>query len=250
MSPDSSDESRFQYVYAQLRDRWQPRQIFGVCALILVVGLGLYLRHKAGALVFRPDISAEIGGALVSLGILVASVEIAAATLVDIFRAKSYSEWSMRVERVSNRLSDDTSSVEVLRRAYEREKHFVSRLYSANIIPLPVDDLKENEKDSKNYRGWLEIAKGIYAFALAQHAAITRVHVSYAVFVAGFLLAVSGVSVFSFVFTDSAVNNWFDKLLDWLITGCVIGGGSTRVNGLLNRISELLDRSRQAGVVK
>ena len=296
MSPESSE--RFLYLDSQLHDQWRSWHVLVLCAIILMGGLGLYVRLGHGTLVvcprkdftlasrgrrlaetpyfqgdsgreryratevelqtcssdtpldFRPDISTEIGGALVSLTILVASVEIAAATIVDIIRAKSYSEWSMRVQRVSERLSDEDSSVEILRRAYQREKHFVQRLYEKQIIPLPVDDLEVNEQNREGYRSWLEVARGIYAFALARHVAITRVRVSYVVFVAGFLLAVGGVSVFSFVFMEGAVNNWFDRLLDWLVTGCVIGGGSTRLNGLLSRISELLGRARQTGIVK
>ncbi len=249
MSPEGSE--RFRYLDSQLHDQWRSWHVLVLCAIILAGGLvGLYVRLGHGSLDFRPDISTEIGGALVSLTILVASVEIAAATIVDIFRAKSYSEWSMRVQRVSERLSDEDSSVEILRRAYQREKHFVQRLYEKQIIPLPVDDLGADEQNREGYRSWLEVARGIYAFALARHAAITRVRVSYVVFVAGFLLAVGGVSVFSFVLMEGAVNNWFDRLLDWLVTGCVIGGGSTRLNGLLSRISELLGRARQTGIVK
>ena len=111
-------------------------------------------------------------------------------------------------------------------------------------------DLGEDEQSREAYRSWLEVARGIYVFALARHAAITRVRVSYVVFVAGLLLAVGGVSVFSFVFMEGAVSNWVDRLLDWLVTGCVIGGGSTRLNALLSRISELLGRARQTGIVK
>ena len=244
------DTDRFRNLDSQLHDRWRPWHVVVVCAIVLAGGLALYARLGLGSLDFRPDISAEIGGALVSLTILVASVEIAAATIVDIFRAKAHSEWSMRVQRVSERLSDEDSSVDILRRAYQREKHFVRHLYERQIIPLPVDDLGEDEQSREAYRSWLEVARGIYVFALARHAAITRVRVSYVVFVAGLLLAVGGVSVFSFVFMEGAVSNWVDRLLDWLVTGCVIGGGSTRLNALLSRISELLGRARQTGIVK
>ena len=248
MSSETND--RFQYVDSQLHDRWKPTHVLAACVAILAAGLAIYARYGSGVLQFRSDIFSEIGGALVSVTILVTFVEIAAATIVDIFRAKSYSDWSMRVQRVSDRLADETSSVEVLKRAYERERHFVKRLYQKHIIPVAVDDLKPNEQAVKDYRSWLDVVKNIYTFALARHGAITRVRVSYVVFAVGFLLAVGGVSVFSFVFTAESVNNWFDTLLDWLVTACVIGGGSTRLNGLLSRLSELLDRSRQAGVVK
>ena len=198
MSSESSD--RFRYLASQLDDPLRPWHVVVACLIIVVIGVVLYFRVGSGLLQFKPDLDTGIGVALLSLVILVASVEIAAATIVDIFRAKGHSEWSVRVRRVSERLSEEGPTEDVLRRAYQREKCFVQSLYDNEVIPIPVPDLESKEQNCNGYRSWLEIAGGIYTFALVRHAAITRVHVGYVVFLAGFLLAVGGVSIFSFVF--------------------------------------------------
>ena len=107
----------------------------------------------------------------------------------------------------------------------------------------PVKD-KLDDKDNciEEYIGYLTAVKHAYEFQQARFQSVSRRYTSVGVFFAGIILAALGLSLFGSIFADVEKIPGVQRLLlhymDIVITGGLLGGGSTGINTIATKLTE------------
>ena len=192
---------------------------------------------------------------------IIVAVERAAAVFVGISRNQSKVDWSLRINRINEILQKENPSVAVLKQIYAREHRLTTKLEQKNIIGK-IEDVPNNPID-QDYLGFLTSTKHAYEFQRARFNSVSNNYVSRIVFFAGIILATVGISVFqdllqdmnlvtameeeiksgALVKTGLAWQSGLLRLADILVTGGLLGGGSTALNAIANRVTEFMNKS-------
>lgn len=192
---------------------------------------------------------------------IVVAIERAAAVFVGIIRGQNKSDWSVRIHRINEALKVENPSIKLLKHIYVRERRLTLKLEQKGIIGTIEDvPIKANVED---YVGFLTSAKYAYEFQSARYNSISDKYVARTVFFVGIVLATFGLSIFQDLVQDmnlvTALNEeikngslnrsgiaWQSGLLrftDILVTGGLLGGGSTALNSVANKVTEFMNKS-------
>lgn len=217
---------------------------FPIVAGIGVLSAELYVRSGYVLLDVNAglsDVAVDVFGKYM---VLVIAVERAAAVFVGMFRNQNKINWSLRIDRISQVLEQEEAPTAVLKQVHAREQRLIRRLEDHGTI-APIDGIPDVPTDD-DYRGYLTSAQHAYEFQQARFNSVSNRYVALSVFVAGITLAALGLSLFRDLFSPTpapgAIQAGFLRLADIFTTGGLLGGGSTGLNAVVNKVSDYANR--------
>ena len=219
-----------------LTDRITGPAVWVGISFLVVCGMAV----DFGILSVRSDLNEIIYNVFIQYAGLAVAIERAAAVFVAMTRSKNQVEWEQRIRRVTKTLDEENPRIRVLRQIHDREQDRIRMLirkgFMAQIAPV------ENREDQEEYIGYLTAVKYAYEFQLARFQAIGRRHTSVGVLFAGIVLASLGLSLFDSVFENvenaPAIQHLALRLVDIVITGGLLGGGSAGIGTMTTKIAE------------
>lgn len=204
----------------------------------LLVACGIALDFKV--LIVRSDLDDIIYDVFIQYAGLAVAIERAAAVFVAMTRSKNRVEWEQRIRRVTKTLDQSSPRMRVLQQLYDREQDRIQTLTRKGLMATiaPVKD----ETSQDDYIGYLTAVKFSYEFQLARFQSIGRRYTSIGVLLAGIILAGLGLSLFDSVFSNvqdvSGSQYLALRLVDIVITGGLLGGGSAGLSTMTEKIAE------------
>ncbi len=228
---------------------------WAVICFIVVVSAWLYVIEDFQIITIKKNLH-EIGSdVLLKYLFIVIAVERAVAVLVSMLRSPSQVDWSLRLKRINQILTLENPHIADLQKAYALEKRLLKTLGVPELLgefqanePLMGGDTSTQQSIIENYQGYLISVKHIYEFQQARFDAISKRYIDQAVFLAGIVLAVLGVSLFNDLFESihlaSNAQSWMLKIGDILVTGGLLGGGSAGLNVVANKVSQSIVKIR------
>ena len=225
-----------QSVAVGLTDRITGPAVWVSISLLVVCGIAV----DFGILTVRSDLNDIIYNVFIQYAGLAVAIERAAAVFVAMTRSKSQVEWEQRIRRVTKTLDEEKPRIRVLQQIHDREQDRIRTLirkgFMAQIAPV------ENKENQDEYIGYLTAVKYAYEFQLARFQAIGRRYTSVGVLFAGIALAGLGLSLFDSMFEKvevaSATQHLALRLVDIVITGGLLGGGSAGIGTMTTKIAE------------
>jgi len=243
----------------------RPKGYFGWVPILIVVIIGsfLYANNLFTVVDVNPNLTKNGDDIFLKYLFIIVAVERAAAVFVGIIRSQNQANWNARIKRINEVLRKDEPSIELLKQMYARERRLTSDLEEKK----EIGKIKNvpNNANLQDYIGFLTSVKYAYEFKRSRYNAISKKYVARTVFFAGIVLSAFGISIFQDIIQNmnlvSAVDEeikrqalvkagvvWQSGLLrfaDILVTGGLLGGGSTALNEVANRVSDLLNREQQ-----
>ncbi len=224
---------------------------------IIVVCAILYANNFFALIGIRENLVKMGADVFLKYLFIVVAVERAAAVFVSMFRNQNRVDWSLRINRISEILQKDNPSLAVLKQVYTREHRVIKQLENAEVIGH-IDDVP-SKPDEQDYIGFLTSVKHTYEFQRARFNSVSNRYIARIVFFVGILLAALGLSIFQDIFEnikllELAVENellikiglaWqtaFLRIMDIIITGGLLGGGSAGLNAIGNKVTEFLNK--------
>ncbi|MGF1729493.1 hypothetical protein [Photobacterium kasasachensis] len=223
---------------------WANEGLFIIIIIIISVSLFIFYSSKHSFILFDGKLKFnDLESILWQYSLLIIAIERSAAVIVGNSRRQSNINWSLRIKRLSETLSKEDPHLNILKQVYNRELKVLQKLESEEVISK-IERVKESASDTNTdyYIGFLLTAKHAYEFQQAKHNSITDRYITRIVFLIGIILASFGLS-----FLSQVINNYDDfygiqkviiKLLDIFITGGLLGGGSSGLSLISNKISE------------
>ena len=223
-------------VVTGLTDRITGPAVWGGISILVVCGIAV----DFGILSVRSDLNEIIYNVFIQYAGLAVAIERAAAVFVAMTRSENQVEWEQRIRRVTKTLDEENPRIRVLRQIHDREQDRIGTLirkgFMAQIAPV------EDQENQDEYIGYLTAVKYAYEFQLARFQAIGRRYTSVGVLSAGIVLAGLGLSLFDSVFEKvedaSAMQHLALRLVDIVITGGLLGGGSAGIGTMTTKIAE------------
>ena len=229
--PDPTDS-----VVTGLTDRITWPAVWVGIALLAVCGIVV----DFAILTVRPDLNDIVYNVFIQYAGLAVAIERAAAVFVAMTRSKNQVEWEQRIRRVTKTLDEKDPRIRVLQQIHDREQDRIRTLIRKGLMAqiAPVED-KTNQDE---YIGYLTAVKYAYEFQLTRFQAIGRRYTSVGVLFAGIILAGLGLSLFDSVFANvqaaSGMQHLALRLVDIVITGGLLGGGSAGISTMTTKIAE------------
>ena len=218
--------------------------ILAIVATTCGVGACLYEKEAYSLISVRENLVDTAGDVFLKYVALVAAIERAAAVFVGIFRNRNNVDWTLRINRISEILQQDTTHAAVLKQVYARERYLVDRLKSAGKIQKAIAPVSDHGGD-EDYRGYLTSAKHVYEFQRGRFNSISNRYVTLVVFFVGVVLAGMGLSVFHDLFeplqSQATVQGALLRFGDIFVTGGLLGGGSAGLNAVATKVTEFLN---------
>lgn len=187
---------------------------------------------------------------------IVLAVERAAAVFVDMFRRQSKVNWNLRIRRISEILDQVKPPLAVLKLIYLREHNVVQELTQKDLLN-GIESVTSKKATDEDYIAYLTSTKHAYEFLRLKYNSIGNRYVSRVVFVGAIFLAIFGLSIFQDIFGSIeeigtsvdgvfiALSDFQQRLLrlaDILVTGGLLGGGSSGLNSLAHKVDEMVNR--------
>ncbi len=239
------------------KDKWKNTLIvivLNICVVGgLLFGLGLF-----GVVEVNPKLT-EIGAdVFLKYIFIIVAVERSAEVYLSIYRSPGRKRIEKRIERVTkavfgHRVEDNDGTFKTvynekfIDQICSKEKEIIDTLSTNNTIK-PSELPKNPNLEDK--RGYLEAVLQIYRFKLAEYRSGTARRATRIVFVGGILLASVGLSIFSdiLVVPRETVNHPLQltlyRIADIIVTGGLLGGGSTYFNQFISTIETVLEDAR------
>ena len=196
-------------------------------------------------LTIRSDLDQVISDIFFQYASLALAIERAAAVFVAMTRDRLRVDWVLRIDRIEQVLDQDQPRMRVLKQLYDREQNRIGKLTATGRMTQinPVQDTLENEEDRiEEYMGYLTAVKHAYEFQQARFQSVSRRYTSVGVFLAGIALAALGLSLFGSIFENveqlSGMQGTIVHYMDIVITGGLLGGGSTGINTIATKLTE------------
>lgn len=225
-----------------------------VTCFVVIVFSGLYVLESFKVLTIKANLHQNGSDIFLKYLFIVVAVERAVAVLVSMLRSPSKVDWALRLQRINQVLSLEEPHVADFKTAYALEQRIISALK----IPGLIGEIAEQDKEGKewsekllieHYRGYLISVKHLYEFYQARFDAISKRYVDQAVLLAGIILAALGVSLFSDLFEPitsiSEAQVMMLKIVDVLVTGGLLGGGSAGLSLLATKVNEHLSHPKR-----
>ncbi|GAA5214063.1 hypothetical protein ACFSJ3_03910 [Corallincola platygyrae] len=175
---------------------------------------------------------------------LALAIERAAAVFVSNYRNRKAVDWSLRISRIKETLDNAEQPVDVLSMVYGREIRVARGVLDSQMLDL-LPKVKDGAS-AEEYRAVLLCLKHSYEFAKARHQSLCNRDITFFVFISGIVLAFLGLSILGDVLADiQGLNNTqeiFLRFADVLITGGLLGGGSSGLNFASTRFAELMKK--------
>ncbi|MPW29325.1 hypothetical protein F9L16_09980 [Agarivorans sp. B2Z047] len=217
-----------------------------VAVIIFVTSLiaALYWGYKdIHFLVVNPELSDKGSDIFLKYLFIVVAVERAAAVFVSNYRNRKVADWTLRISRIKETLSDESQHLNVLKMVFEREIQVAQKVLDKQMVDLLIPP----EDTADEYRAALLCIKHSYEFSLARHQSTCNRDVTFFVFISGIVLASLGLSILSDVMMNlteiSGLHGHLIRIADVLITGGLLGGGSAGLNFASTRFAELMKKN-------
>lgn len=252
----------YKYVFQGLDDnRFRPLPWLIFTGFIVALGSFLFANNRFTVVGINENLT-ELGpDVFLKYLFIVIAVERAAAVFVGMLRGQGNIDWSLRINRITEVLKKDDPSIEVLKQVYTRERRLTLQLEESGKIG-EIENVPE-PPNKEDYIGFLTSTKYAYEFQRARFNSVSNRTVARIVFFVGIILATLGISVFQDLLQnmnlvsvmEEEVKNgtltengllWQSGLLrfaDVLVTGGLLGGGSTALNALANKVTVFLNKS-------
>lgn len=172
---------------------------------------------------------------LAQYSLLVVAIERAASVIVNLIFTPE-ARWSFRINRISEVIRLENPPLEVLKQVYKREAVLVKQLFDAKDLQHEITEVADAESSKEVYIGYLMSAKHAYEFRRARFNEITNRRVTVTVFMGSLAMAALGVSIFESLFTKPP--SGILRVLDIVVTGGFLGGGSASLNNLFAKGAE------------
>jgi hypothetical protein len=194
-------------------------------------------------LVVNPELSDKGSDIFLKYLFIVVAVERAAAVFVSNYRNRKVADWTLRISRIKETLSDESQHLNVLKMVFEREIQVAQKVLDKQMVDLLIPP----EDSADEYRAALLCIKHSYEFSLARHQSTCNRDVTFFVFISGIVLASLGLSILSDVMLNlteiSGIHGHLIRIADVLITGGLLGGGSAGLNFASTRFAELMKKN-------
>lgn len=194
-------------------------------------------------LVVNPELSDKGSDIFLKYLFIVVAVERAAAVFVSNYRNRKVADWTLRISRIKETLSDESQHLNVLKMVFEREIQVAQKVLDKQMVDLLIPP----EDTADEYRAALLCIKHSYEFSLARHQSTCNRDVTFFVFISGIVLASLGLSILSDVMMNlteiSGLHGHLIRIADVLITGGLLGGGSAGLNFASTRFAELMKKN-------
>ncbi|WP_163132894.1 hypothetical protein [Agarivorans sp. Alg241-V36] len=191
----------------------------------------------------NPDLSDKGSDIFLKYLFIVVAVERAAAVFVSNYRNRKVADWTLRISRIKETLSDESQHLNVLKMVFEREIQVAQKVLDKQMVDLLIPP----EDSADEYRAALLCIKHSYEFSLARHQSTCNRDVTFFVFISGIVLASLGLSILSDVMLNlteiSGIHGHLIRIADVLITGGLLGGGSAGLNFASTRFAELMKKN-------
>jgi hypothetical protein len=219
----------------------RERFIVIISALTITAILSGAIGHAFGVfniIAVKSDILQTIPDLIMRYALMMAAVERSAAVFVGMYRNQGKVDWSLRINRITETMAREESA-DIFARVCFRESKLIDELVaSGKSMSIPYN--AEMFNDVGYCRGFLASVKHAYEFQRARFNSISSRYISNIVYIAGIILAATGLSIFGDVLTipDTGAQMIVIRLCDIIITGGLLGGGSTGLNVLANKVGE------------
>jgi len=232
------------------QSRYWPMAVPIVTGLATLAGVALFLGGEISLLEVNDDLVGNGGDFFLKYFFLVVAIERAAAVFVEIFRKQSSINWTLRINRIAEVLNEDIPEA-VMKQVYARERRIVADLVKTGHLHA-IDEVPTSNPTKGDYLGFLTSAKHGYEFLRAQYNAAGSRYVARIVFIVAVIFSAFGLSILQDIlgsFTivgENEIGGLQQGLLrfaDTLITGGLLGGGSAGLNGVANKLNQLLNRT-------
>ncbi|MDO6687050.1 MULTISPECIES: hypothetical protein [unclassified Agarivorans] len=194
-------------------------------------------------LVVNPELSDKGSDIFLKYLFIVVAVERAAAVFVSNYRNRKVADWTLRISRIKETLSDESQHLNVLKMVFEREIQVAQKVLDKQMVDLLIPP----EDNADEYRAALLCIKHSYEFSLARHQSTCNRDVTFFVFISGIVLASLGLSILSDVMMNlteiCGIHGHLIRIADVLITGGLLGGGSAGLNFASTRFAELMKKN-------
>ncbi|MEE1675805.1 hypothetical protein SNR37_001132 [Agarivorans aestuarii] len=191
----------------------------------------------------NPELSDKGSDIFLKYLFIVVAVERAAAVFVSNYRNRKVADWTLRISRIKETLSDESQHLHVLKMVFEREIQVAQKVLDKQMVDLLIPP----EDNADEYRAALLCIKHSYEFSLARHQSTCNRDVTFFVFISGIVLASLGLSILSDVMLNlteiNGMHGHLIRIADVLITGGLLGGGSAGLNFASTRFAELMKKN-------
>ena len=222
-----------------LTDRLKGTLVLAGVSLLAACGIAL----DSGILMVRPNLSDIVYDTLIQYAVLAVAIERAAAVLVAMTRSRQRVEWQQRIRRVTRTLDQENPGMRVLQQLHDREQARIKKLTDEGLMASIAS--VSDERSQEEYIGYLTAVKYSYEFQLARFQSIGRRYTAVGVLVAGTIVAVLGLSLFNSVFANvhdiSGIQYLALRVVDIVITGGLVGGGSAGLSAIIEKTAEFSD---------
>ena len=236
-------------IEAGLTDETRGKTIW-ILAAAGVVGLVGVLWTMPG-LTIRDNLDEVISNIVLQYASLALAIERSAAVFVAMTRDRLRVDWVLRIDRLQQVLDQDQPRIRVLKQLHDREQNRIGQLKAKGLI-TELKAVREERIDGKEgldkeecieeYMGYLTAVKHVYEFQHARFQSVGRRYTAIGVFLAGIALAALGLSLFDSIFANigqlSGMQGRILHYIDIVITGGLVGGGSTGINTIATRLTE------------
>lgn len=192
-----------------------------------------------GSLDVREDVSERIVDLMAGYLTLLVVLERAAGGMVNLYYRKSLVDWTLRLSRINDVLSDDDAKTGIVRQVCMREYDRVEMLKTKGFAKgiEAVKEVENKPAEADQYRAYLTLVKHCYEFLHGRLLSHIDNVVSSVVGVAGFILAALGMRLLEEILvvqpTQPQLQSSVFTLVDVVLTGGFLGGGSATISGSL-----------------
>jgi len=218
-----------------------------VVGIFILAIVGLFATDVFGfsSLDVRDDVSDRIVDLMAGYLTLLIVLERAAGGMVNLYYRKSLVDWTLRLSRITDVLTDDDAKIGVMRQVCMREYDRVEML-KVKGFAKGIDAVKEVDgkpADADQYRAYLTLVKHCYEFLHGRLLSHVDNVVSSVVGVAGFILAALGMRLLEEILvvqpTQPQLQSSVFTVVDIVLTGGFLGGGSATISGIVAEIKKM-----------
>lgn len=242
--------------------------ILAFISVLIIIALfwsaQLFANEKWILLSFNADLASNWQNIFTKYFFIIISIERAASVWVGITRNQNKKAWEKRVIRIRQVLErgeNDPITLSELERVFQRERKIISDIerndgekFLGNPDPT-IDDHGNilqftDQKKAEVLSAYLHVTKQIYEFKLAKFEEQTSRSTTRLVFFGGLIVAIIGVSIVSDIINVADLKNsdtnsaqlFFYRVVDTVITGGLIGGGSKGFSLFINTLHNVFER--------
>jgi hypothetical protein len=215
--------------------------IAGITGFVVLFGSLFFAWGGLAIVGIKADLVQVFPDIILKYLFIVTAVERSASVFVGMFRNQGRVDWTLRINRINETLNSPDITPEILTRVSLREEAVIEGLVERGVI-MSLNRNSHELGNIEEMRAFLLSARHTYEFQRARFNSISSRYVSRLVFIGGIVLAAFGLSVFHDILITEGIGSiyqvWVLRLIDIVITGGLLGGGSAGLNALANKVGE------------